>query len=99
VFPQVVPLRWNIASFGDWGWNMASNIPFDLQAVEIDSTKTRGLTTDGWRASLVFERDEWAVRDELHAKGVVSTMTAPAVMLYYREAGTWEGWGEAGTKE
>lgn len=96
VFPQVVPLRWNIPSFGDWGWNMASNIPFRTETITIDETKTRGLTTQGWLASLVFERDELAVRADLAAKGVTSTLAAPAVLTYYRERGTWEDWGESG---
>lgn len=94
VFPHVVPLRWNIPSFGDWGWNLASRVPFQAEKIVIDATKTRGLTTEGWRASLSFERSEWAVRDELRAKGVVSTISSPAVLLYYNERGTWEDWGE-----
>lgn len=96
VFPEVVPLRWNIPSFGDWGWNVASNIPFDPQTLAIDETKTRGLTTEGWRASLVFERDELMLRDELQAKGIKSTLARPAVLLYYTEPGTWEDWGSNG---
>lgn len=96
VFPQVVPLRWNIPSFGDWGWNMASSVPFDPEQIAIDETKTRGLTSQGWRASLAFERDELAIRADLKARGVVSTLTTPAVLLYYREPGAWQDWGEAG---
>lgn len=98
VFPQVVPLRWNVPSFGDWGWNMASSVPFQPAELTIDETKTRGLTTEAWRASLVFERGEWAIRDDLKAKGITSTITTPAVLVYYREPGTWEDWGDVGDK-
>ncbi len=95
VFPQVVPFRWNVPSFGDWGWNIASNVPFNTEAVGIDQNKTRGLTTEGWHASLLFERDELAIRDQLAAKGITSTLASPAVLLYYREAGAWDDWGDA----
>lgn len=96
VFRTVVPYRWNVPSFGDWGWNMASDVPFEPEQMTIDETLTRGLTTRGWLASLVFERGELAIRAELEARGVKSTLAAPAVQLYYNQSGTWEDWGDAG---
>lgn len=93
VFPSVVPMRWNIPSFGDWGWNMASAVPIRPEEVRIDESKTRGLTSEGFRATLFFEREELAIRDTLRARGVVSTIAGPVVMQYYLDPAAWAGWG------
>ncbi len=69
VFPTVVPFRWNVPSFGDWGWNIASDIPFDGDSITIDEAHTRWLTTDGWKAFLFFGKDEWAVLEGASRSG------------------------------
>ncbi len=93
VFPQVVPYRWAVPSFGDWGWNIASNIPFDSGELVI-SDNADWLTTEGWRASLFFGANEFAQQEELRNYGVVSTLTSPAVQVFYNESNAWDDWGE-----
>lgn len=94
VFDQVTPYRWAVPSFGDWGWQLASNVPFDAETIQIDEENTDWLTTQGWNASQFFGKDELSTREELLAKNVVSTVMAPAVLHYYHEAGAWDDWGE-----
>jgi spermidine synthase len=93
-FAQVVPYRWAIPSFGDWGWQLASTIPFDEQAIAIESEHTRWLNTEGWKASLFFGKDELQMRDDLESKKVVSTLMNPAVMYYYQQSVNWDDWDE-----
>jgi spermidine synthase len=103
-FSHVTPYRWNVPSFGDWGWNIASDEPFDMTHLAIDTSKTsystlegaKGtwLTTEGLRAMLFFAPSEWEVRKELKAKGIVSTVLNHAVTIFYKEAGSFEDWGD-----
>lgn len=91
-FPSVIPFRWAVPSFGDWGWQMASDIPFDATQIEVDNTKTEWLTSDGFQASLFFGKDEYLIHDELQRQKVVSHVDNPAVLFFYQKE--WQDWGE-----
>jgi spermidine synthase len=93
-FTHVIPYHWNVPSFGDWGWNLATEDNFDPKNLTIDESKTGWLTSQGVQAMLFFGKKDWTIRDELRQKGIISTLLNPSVYFYYKEWGTWGDWGD-----
>ena len=94
VFPTVVPFRWAVPSFGDWGWNIASNVPFDANDVAVDESKTTWLSEQVWQASQAFGKTEWEARQTLKDLGAVSTLDKPEVLIFYIQKDAWDDWGD-----
>jgi spermidine synthase len=93
-FGTVVPYHYNVPSFGDWGWNLASKRRFEAEQISIDEDRTRWLADRGWRGALFFGEEDQALRDDMRKKGIVSTLVRPAVFYYYREQDAWSDWGD-----
>lgn len=93
-FSTVVPYRWAVPSFGDWGWNMASHVEFERTEIDIDETLTTWLTSTGWDSLHFFSPDEFKIRDQLKSLGVVNRLINPILSVYYNHSSRWDRWGE-----
>ena len=88
--PYVTPYRYAIPSFGDWGFNLASDRPFEPRDLQIAGDKTRWLNSELWLASLAFSAEERRLGDELWQNGEISSIAHPRVLIYLKEEAQWD---------
>jgi len=87
--PYVTPYRYAIPSFGDWGFNLASNRPFEPRELEIAEAKNRWLNSELWLSSLAFSTEERALGERLWQNGEISSIGNPRVLIYLKEEAEW----------
>lgn len=76
----------NVPSFGDWGFTIASRIPFTPQSIELRTTDTRYLTKETLRAMFSFPADEIIDMDKIE----INSINHPVLLQYYTEG--WLGY-------
>jgi spermidine synthase len=87
--PYVTPYRYAIPSFGDWGFNIASDRPFAPEELVIAKEKNRWLNRELWLASLAFSTEERRLGETLWRNGEISSIGNPRVLIYLKEETEW----------
>lgn len=82
-FKQVTPYHGYVPSFGDWGFVMASNIPYDAGNMSI-SVETKYLDNDIAKKAFLIEKD--IVKNNINP----STLDKPEILNYYLNG--WRYW-------
>lgn len=76
----------NVPSFGEWGFTIASRVPFAPEDVKLRVKDTRFLTEDTLRSMFYFAADEIADMDSIE----INTINHPVLLQYYTEG--WLGY-------
>lgn len=94
VFQTTVPYHYNIPSFGEWGFNLASKNQLITSDDLIEESKTRWLNNTTWTGSQAFSKDQLQTRQEISSTQQISTIAHPTVMIYYLASSSWDDWEE-----
>lgn len=91
---NVLPYRWQVPSFGDWGWNMTSDVCFNSEDIDIDDSLTTWLPAERWQALIFFGKDQWQTYENLRQTGIVNTLSNEVLSKAYTQNSLWDDWGD-----
>ncbi len=77
VFKYVYPYHAFIPTFGDWGFNISSDMPLDFNKESRDEIKGRFYSRDNMAASMIFPYDSGRIETE------INTFNKPVLYKYY----------------
>lgn len=80
-FTWVYPYHVQVPSFGDWGFQLASKKPVDLEQLTL-SVKGKFLNQDNLKGMFLFAEDEKTRQGQLK----VNSLSEPRLLTYYLEA-------------
>lgn len=80
-FAWVYPYHVQVPSFGDWGFQLASKKPVDLEQLTL-SVKGKFLNQDNLKGMFLFAEDEKTRQGQLK----VNSLSEPRLLTYYLEA-------------
>lgn len=83
-FPNTYLYHGYVPSFGDWGFALTANIPYDIKTIRID-VPTKYLDNQTAQKAFVLEKD--VIRENI----LPSSLDRPEILQYY--ISDWEKWG------